>query len=516
MESMLLRWQAMDGRRVGTLDTIARFVRELEPTRLVILGDPGAGKTVLLSQLAIDLVAQDPIRKKEPVPVLLSLTGWQPSDPDHMFVGDLAASLWGWVAASLSSIYGIPGPAAARLVKDGRVLPIMDGLDEMDSAADGDTERPRARAALRAINHDRSRRVVLACRTNDFGAIGTTSTGRLSGRRDIVVASATHIVVQPLEPGSVRQYVRARFPGPGRGVQRRWVSLLAAVDRREPVTRFMRSPWELFLVVTAYQGPTSEPAELLSMTADQAADRLLGALIPAVVEADTNFHMRGWNCQQVSVWLTTLARHQARLARLGASESDIQLLDLWQLAGPRGLFRSARALWPAPPPRRLTFDRLRTVTGIRRLVRAVGSGLTIGLVVGVATGFALAFEELLVSGLMFGPGLLNELLEGLLATLPMSALTGVLGGVLGLGLLNGLAAEGSTKSVKALARQSRRYDVSFGLVGGVSLALPVVLMQMSPLGIDLSIVMAVGLVSTLSIGLGIQLANRMGGVLGSC
>jgi hypothetical protein len=126
MESMLLRWQAVDGRRVGTLDTIARRFRELETARLVVLGEPGAGKTVLLSQLAMDLIGPDPIRTKEPVPVLLSLTAWQPSNPDQMAAADLAASLWGWVATSISTIYGIPRRTAARLVEVGHVLAVLE------------------------------------------------------------------------------------------------------------------------------------------------------------------------------------------------------------------------------------------------------------------------------------------------------------------------------------------------------------------------------------------------------
>jgi hypothetical protein len=233
IESVLLRWQVVDGRRVGTLDTIARFVRDLEPMRLVVLGGPGAGKTVLLSQLAIDLIARDPIRMREPVPVLLSLTRWQPSDPGQMRTADLAASLWGWVAASLNTIHGFPRSAAAKLVEANRVLPILDGLDEMDTATSGYAGRPRAQAALTAISHDRDRPVILACRTGDFRAIAPA--GAAPGGRGFLMAGAKHVVIQPLDAEAVRRYVRARFPGPAQGVQRRWRPLLAAMDRGEGI-----------------------------------------------------------------------------------------------------------------------------------------------------------------------------------------------------------------------------------------------------------------------------------------
>ena len=107
------------------VDVLARL-----PTgRLVVLGEPGAGKTMLMVQLVLDLLARR--EAGDPVPFLASVASWNPEEQD----------LRDWLAALLMISHpalagappaGIEGPTqAAALLASGLILPILDGLDEI-------------------------------------------------------------------------------------------------------------------------------------------------------------------------------------------------------------------------------------------------------------------------------------------------------------------------------------------------------------------------------------------------
>jgi predicted NACHT family NTPase len=101
---------------------------------LVILGAPGSGKTTLAVQLLLRLLE---IRTAAyPVPVLLTANGWDTTA--HPRIRD-------WLAFRLSKDYpalrAIDEAMPGELVDSGMVLPVIDGLDELDPA--GDDPQPR-------------------------------------------------------------------------------------------------------------------------------------------------------------------------------------------------------------------------------------------------------------------------------------------------------------------------------------------------------------------------------------
>ncbi|MEU3558608.1 hypothetical protein [Kitasatospora sp. NPDC006786] len=165
-----------DSHTAGAPD-ITAYYQATTPARLVVTGAPGAGKTVLALELLLGLIEHR--GDTDPVPVRMSLAAWDTDIPLEAFL-----------IAHLVQNLDWPRDRAAQLVEHGLVLPILDGLDEMDSGLTGtvgqpvreaggrpssDPHPPRARAALAALNaYGRGRTagpLVLTCRTTHYEAL---------------------------------------------------------------------------------------------------------------------------------------------------------------------------------------------------------------------------------------------------------------------------------------------------------------------------------------------------------
>jgi len=88
---------------------------------LLILGDPGCGKTTMLLHLAENLLDRAELDESLPIPVVFNLSSWSEQKPD---VGN-------WTTEELSIRYGVPNKIGQNWVKKDNVLLLLDGLDEV-------------------------------------------------------------------------------------------------------------------------------------------------------------------------------------------------------------------------------------------------------------------------------------------------------------------------------------------------------------------------------------------------
>jgi hypothetical protein len=131
-EPELVRWRSDGGPERGTLKTVASYYLSLDRGRMVVLGEPGSGKTVLATQLVIDLIKGLPDCElqpgaRPPVPVWLTLTSVDLGETDLLArttAEELTARLDQQMAAQISAAYQIPGPVAERLIREHWVLPV--------------------------------------------------------------------------------------------------------------------------------------------------------------------------------------------------------------------------------------------------------------------------------------------------------------------------------------------------------------------------------------------------------
>jgi GTPase SAR1 family protein len=88
--------------------------------KLLILGNPGSGKTTLLITLAEFLVERARQEIDYPIPILLNLASWRPNQ-----------SISDWIVEELDIKHGVGKLVSAKLLDDRRLLPMLDGLDEL-------------------------------------------------------------------------------------------------------------------------------------------------------------------------------------------------------------------------------------------------------------------------------------------------------------------------------------------------------------------------------------------------
>lgn len=347
-EPELVRWRSDGGAEHGTLRDAARYYQSLERGRMVVLGPPGAGKTILASQLVIDLAKALPDGElqpatRPPVPVWLSLPSLDLGEPgslDRLSAEELATRLDEQIATQTSEDYQILKSTAQRLLAESWILPVLDGLDEMDTPnADADNPRPLAAAIVRALNAGTGRRpVVLVCRRAEYGQLA-----RSSGTRgeDPVLQDATQIVLQPFDVTAVCDFLTRRFPGKAVGeLDARWRDVRRALEDADAtpqtgsLTQVLSNPWQLFLATTAYHDDNSDPSELTRLPIGTIGEHLLVRLIPALTRSTRRPDGNYYQASDVSTWLGTLAGHLEKSSKqFGWSPNDLRLDRLWPIGG---------------------------------------------------------------------------------------------------------------------------------------------------------------------------------------
>ncbi|MEV6013628.1 hypothetical protein AB0M29_43655 [Streptomyces sp. NPDC051976] len=447
------------------LPDIAAYYRGTRPARLVITGAAGAGKTVLALQLLLGLIATR--GGADPVPVRVPLAQWNTDIPLRRVL-----------VRRLVDTFHLREAVAANLVAHGLVLPVLDGLDEMDPAlpnCDPDPAAPRARAALDQLSAYQEAGIaaplVLVCRTAHYDALATT---------DLLV-DAARIAIAPVGSSPAVTYLTAR----ARGLPR-WQPLLdsLAAHPASVHARLLSTPWRLCLTATVYHR-TGDPAELLSHpTADDLDEHLPALYITETLASDANPHR--YSARQIHRWLHHLATHLAPTPWAPA-RTDIGLDRLWPMAGQArvritdGLLAILSFLpllplaWATPAPTyvalcigaaglviglscgiagetaagRFDFHQLATPAGRRGLVSGLVSGLAFGLLLGLLLGLA--------------SGLASGLVGGLASGLAFGLLLGLLLG------LTGLAADQSSAARPgAIIVEDAQSGLVVGLVGGLA------------------------------------------------
>jgi hypothetical protein len=420
----------------GDLHTVRNAFQQLPARQLVVLGEPGAGKTVLAILFTLEVL--DARAADEPVPVLLSLASWNPT----------AEHLQSWLARRLIEDYpalantGVYGPdSVTRLIDSGWLIPVLDGLDEMspalhDEAIDGLDQAMADGGPL-----------VVTCRTNEY-----ESAVALGGR---FLSRAAVVEIDPVDVNDTIEFLTAAQPAD----ESRWrpVTDHLRADPGSPLAKALSNPLMVYLARTAYARPSTDPAELCDPDRFQEhtliEEHLLKSYLPSVYSDTppprhrTPDVARRYSAEQAHRWLSFLATHLHR--------HETRDLAWWHLH--EALPRRAKQ-WVAGLV-------LGLIDGLVCAI-ALGAGLGPGgFVAGLLGAFSAGFLAVHISGPPVQPRRFNTELPGGQRKIGQRLAVGI-ATALGVGI-----AAGITIAITVSIAITTTVGIAIGITAGVGIAI---------------------------------------------
>ncbi|NJN88846.1 MAG: NACHT domain-containing protein, partial [Leptolyngbyaceae cyanobacterium SL_7_1] len=185
---------------------------------LLILGEPGAGKTITLLQLARELVERAEQDTTHLIPVVFNLSSWNRS-----------LRLADWLVTELNTKYQVPKRIAQPWVMQQHLLLLLDGLDEVRLE-----DRDGCVVALNQFQQTYGTEMVVCSRIKDYDALSH----RLTVQRAIYLRS--------LLPAQIEYYLNC--------LNDNLTGLKQLLETDVALQELARSPLILNIMVLAYEG----------------------------------------------------------------------------------------------------------------------------------------------------------------------------------------------------------------------------------------------------------------------
>ncbi|MDJ0693989.1 NACHT domain-containing protein [Mastigocoleus sp. MO_188.B34] len=315
------RWLKIFGGGTSKLDSgepiIEAFNKSDIAGRLLILGEPGAGKTILLLELARDLIERAEQDPEKPIPVLFELTNWR---DDKQGIGE-------WLIADLKFRYNVSENISRQWLSENKLSPLLDGLDEL-----GLTRQKKCIDKINDFlqNNSSLLPLVVCCRREEYEE-GRAILNRLRGA----------VYLQALSEGQITEYLRRI------GVPKLWKNLQNDPDGLGELAKI---PLFLSLIPIAYPDGLKNTVKRFNSEDEReqyqknVRKNLFDAFIKRKLE--THHDKKGYKTEDTKRWLIWLAQkmeehnlkefymEQMQPSYLDNKFGDIQYyLTLWLISG---------------------------------------------------------------------------------------------------------------------------------------------------------------------------------------
>jgi DNA polymerase III delta prime subunit len=428
--------------------------------KLLILGEPGSGKTTELLTLAQDLLAQAEANAALPLPIIFELSAWDGQPFEDWLVQQL-----------LEKYQPRPKVIAKAMVDQECMLPLLDGLDELGLE--------QQRKCIAAINQFMQQRPLLklavCCRREEYEQ-GKAELYQLKGA----------VYLKPLTPTEIEQSLR--------GWNRS--SLWDNIKQQPELLGLAKTPLFLSMLVVSYQElPIRNTNELMSAYIQTKLHdpKSQGTYPPRKEPApEKTLNYLCWLAQKLDAEKQTEFLIEM-LQPTWLDSNRLRLQYRWIYGLIFGLFGLIFGLSVGLSVGLLVLMRFGPFGGlivglIYGLMGGLMSGLSVGLMGGpfgalvIKTTEKLNFSwsKFLRSGLIYGlmGGLMSGLSVGLIFGLMGGLIYGLMGGLIG-GLIFGLSASEVNIKEKArpnegITRSVQNYlfvGLIFGLIFGLSVGL---------------------------------------------
>lgn len=220
--------------------------------RLLILGEPGSGKTTTLYNLAKGLVCRAEKDVSEPIPIILDLSSW---NDNHGLFSD-------WLVKELKQKMGVREKLGEKWVSEKQVLPLLDGLDEVNPS--------HLASCVSKINEwlsseSRPKYLVVCCRREGYEKIIRGSwkgkRSNQSNKRRLNLNGA--ILINPLTDQKIEEYLTS--------LDR--IDFLKTLQKKPDLWNLLRVPLWLNISLMTYENINF--ADKKSVSSSQTLEELL-------------------------------------------------------------------------------------------------------------------------------------------------------------------------------------------------------------------------------------------------
>ena len=227
-----------DDDEAGKVYTAFEEAFDAHDGRLLLLGEPGAGKTVTLMAMARTAIDRRLLDPSQPLPILAPIATWNMEKRQQF-------DEW------LGQVVPVLKNDIKDLMAHGKLMLLLDGLDELGGERDDPLTHKRFDPRLRFIemlpdnNH-----VLLSCRVFDYEEIGTK------------IPLAGSVVLRPLTDEQIQTYL-SNLPD-------LWLALRQDDELRE----MARNPLLLSLFTYAYAGLGEQARQLKDLNSGDLRDMI--------------------------------------------------------------------------------------------------------------------------------------------------------------------------------------------------------------------------------------------------
>jgi hypothetical protein len=224
-----LRQSPADQRSPGPPGKLISDIYIENGRQLLILGDPGSGKSHTLTQLARELLEQVETGMTKPIPVILNLSsfGTNRSTFSHL------------VLQQMSLQYGIDPDVTPALLNSGQLCLLLDGFDEVDS-----TLQDECITQINRFQQTHPVPLAVSSRSQDYEVL---STG---------LKIETAVLLQPLSDDQIMSYLTSS--------ERQLLAVHGAIIAGDALSELAQWPLYLAMMTLAYRG--FSPADLHPLT----------------------------------------------------------------------------------------------------------------------------------------------------------------------------------------------------------------------------------------------------------
>ena len=260
---------------------------------LLILGEPGSGKTTTLLELARDLIACAEQDVNLLIPVVFNLSSWASKQQK---IAD-------WLVEELNSKYDVPKKIGQAWVTQQQLLPLLDGLDEVKAEY-----RDDCIVALNQFKQEYGAELVVCSRIKDYEA--------LSNRLNF--QSAVYLKLLSLE--QVCSYLDSV------GGELRGLRTLIAEDK--VLQELAQSPLMLHIMTLAYQGVAVEDLPKTEVLEERRKKLFDDYIEQMFKRRNRSKSEQRYSKHQTSHWLAWLAQRMLQKSKTVFLIEELEPLDI--------------------------------------------------------------------------------------------------------------------------------------------------------------------------------------------